>query len=166
MASSPAQSSVTPSINPTAISVLGTPLLVTDYTRLSDQCRQWSQQNACVALDFANTQIVTMRRHEPEFFDLTTAYDHFPPDGMPLVWCLNAAGAHLKDRVYGPTFMRSFLKDLPSDFTHYLLGGSAECGTRLRDKLQTENPCLKFVGAFHGKCRSDGQMDPADERNV
>ena len=46
-------------------------------------------------MDFANTQIVTMRRHEPAFRELTSAYDCFPPDGMPLIWCLNAAGAGL-----------------------------------------------------------------------
>src|SRR5437762_9826098 len=57
---------------------------------------------------FRSTQIVTMRRHEPAFRELTSAYDHFAPDGMPLVWCLNRAGAGLADRVYGPTFMRHF----------------------------------------------------------
>src|SRR4051812_26113886 len=114
----------------TALHVLGTPLMVTDYTDLALKCQQWARGPACVALDFANTQIVTMRRHEPEFRELTSQYDYFPPDGMPLVWCLNRAGARLLDRVYGPTFMRKFLTGCPAGFTHYLLGGSEECGTR------------------------------------
>src|SRR5882724_5633432 len=93
-----------------SISVLGTPLLITNYAQLAEQCREWSHLPQAIALDFANTQIVTMRRHEPEFRALTSSYDYFPPDGMPLVWCLNLAGANLTDRVYGPTFMRLFLK--------------------------------------------------------
>ena len=83
----------------TALELLGTPLLLTDYRGLDEQCRLWSRADACIALDFANTQIVTMRRHEPWFRDLTSAYDAFPPDGMPLIWCLRLAGARLRDRV-------------------------------------------------------------------
>jgi N-acetylglucosaminyldiphosphoundecaprenol N-acetyl-beta-D-mannosaminyltransferase len=151
----------------TALELLGTPLLLTDYRGLGEQCRQWARTDACIALDFANTQIVTMRRHEPSFRDLTSAYDCFPPDGMPLIWCLHLAGAHLRDRVYGPTFMRQFLIGAPAESTHYLLGGSAACGAQLRAVFGKLNPGLRFVGAFHGKCQTDGRMEgPADEAVV
>src|SRR5436190_17184288 len=122
-----------------SISVLGTPLLLTNYSELGEACRNWAKSPQCVALDFANTQIVTMRRHEPGFRDLTSAYDFFPPDGMPLVWCLNRAAAKLRDRVYGPTFMRKFLTSSPPDVTHYLLGGSEECGAKLRQRFPELN---------------------------
>lgn len=146
--------------------VLGTPLLVTDYDRLSAACLTWARRPGCVALDFANTQIVTMRRHEPWFCELTAAYDYFPPDGMPLVWCLNRAGARLKDRVYGPIFMDKFLAAVPPDFTHYLLGGSAECGMKLRQKFSAINPGIRFIGGFHGKCHPDGMLEPGEEEKV
>ena len=148
------------------ISVLGTPLLVTDYSKLGEACHSWAKSPRCVAIDFANTQIVTMRRHEPEFRKLTSAYDFFPPDGMPLVWCLNRAGAGLEDRVYGPTFMRLFMKNLPADYSHYVLGGTKECGTRLREALRLLNPALKFVGAFHGVCQPDGRLETQSEKQV
>ncbi len=150
----------------TVIDVLGTPLLLTDYDGLSAQCRQWAGGPRCVALEFANTQIVTMRRHEPWFRDLTSAYDAFPPDGMPLVWCLNRAGARLRDRVYGPTFMRKFLASAPASFTHYLLGGSEQCGAKLRERFRQINPGIKFVGAFHGNCGLDGQLEGLAEKQV
>ncbi len=150
----------------TSISVLGTPLLITDYARLAENCLTWARSSTCVALDFANTQIVTMRRHEPHFRELTGRYDYFPPDGMPLVWCLNRAGAGLKDRVYGPTFMRLFLADLPAGYSHYLLCGSEECGARLRSTFEKLNPSLKFAGAFHGSCQPDGRLDPERENEV
>ncbi len=149
-----------------SLQVLGTPLLVTDYNGLACQCERWGQENRCVAMEFANTQIVTMRRHEAAFRELTSAYDCFAADGMPLVWCLNRAGANLRDRVYGPTFMRRFLSSVPSGFTHYLLGGSEECGARLRDIFEKINPGIRFVGSFHGRCLSDGLLEGAAQQRI
>jgi N-acetylglucosaminyldiphosphoundecaprenol N-acetyl-beta-D-mannosaminyltransferase len=149
-----------------SLHVLGTPLLVTDYSGLAAQCLEWARGPRCVAMDFANTQIVTLRRHEPDFRELTSAYDCFPPDGMPLIWCLNRAGARLRDRVYGPTFMRQFLAGAPSGFSHYLLGGSEEAGTKVRESFGLMNSNLEFVGAFHGKCGKDGFLEGAAEREV
>jgi len=146
--------------------VLNTPLLATDYDELAAQCRAWARQPECVALEFANTHIVTMCRHDPEFRDLIRGYDHLLPDGMPLVWCLNRAGAGLRDRVYGPTFMRRFLETVSAGFTHYLLGGSAECGARLREVFSRLNPDVKFVGGFHGRCGLDGVLEGAAEKEI
>src|SRR5437899_470633 len=148
------------------LEILGTPLLVTDYAELGAKCLEWARGPRCIALDFANTQVVTMRRHEPQFRLLTSAYDFFPPDGMPLVWCLNRAGARLRDRVYGPTFMRKFLTAAPPDATHYLLGGSEECGAKLRRMFDQLNPSIKFVGAFHGQCSLDGVLEGTADKRV
>lgn len=155
--------------SPRTAHVLGTPLLLTDYTELALRCRHWardSQRQGAIALDFANTQIVTMRRCEPRFLDLTSAYEYFPPDGMPLIWCLNRVGAQLRDRVYGPTFMRKFLDTVPPDCTHYLLGGSEECGTKIREIFTRKNPGIKFIGSWHGKCLPDGRMDGSADREI
>ena len=148
------------------LELLQTPLLLTNYDQLGAKCLEWARRTGCTALDFANTQIVTMRRHEPAFRDLTDAYDYFPPDGMPLIWCLNLAGAQLGDRVYGPVFMRRFLKEVPSNFTHYLLGGSPECGVKLKQTFEQLNPGIKFVGAFHGFCQVDGLLENPSEQEV
>jgi N-acetylglucosaminyldiphosphoundecaprenol N-acetyl-beta-D-mannosaminyltransferase len=141
-------------------------LLLTDYAGLQTLCERWARGEKPIALDFANTQIVTMRRHDASFRELTADYDFFPPDGMPLVWCLNRAGAQLKDRVYGPTFMRKFLESVPATSRHYLLGGSEECGNRIRDIFTKRNPGLKFVGSFHGRCLHDGALEGEAELKV
>jgi len=146
-----------------SMTMLGTPLLLTDYERLGKACEDWASASRPMAIEFANTQIVTLRRHEPAFRDLTSAYDGFAPDGMPLIWCLNRAGAALKDRVYGPTFMRRFLAGVPERWTHYLLGGSEECGRRLRLKFQELNPKVRFVGGFHGRCGLDGRLEAEEQ---
>lgn len=146
--------------------VLGWPLLVTDYAALAELCRVWARQPNCLALDFANTQTVTMCRHDPEFRAAAAALDFAAPDGMPLVWCLNRAGAGLSDRVYGPAFMQFFLLRVSGEFTHYLLGGSELCGAKLRETFARANPEVRFVGSYHGNCDASGRMNPADEARV
>lgn len=142
--------------------VLGTPLLLTDYEKLAAQCREWVGGDKPVALEFANTHIVTMRRHEPQFCVVTDSYDFFLPDGMPLIWCLNRQGAGLEDRVYGPTFMKRFLTEAAGETTHYLLGGSAECGEKLKGVFEK----AKFVGGFHGRCGEDGMLEGTSDHAV
>jgi N-acetylglucosaminyldiphosphoundecaprenol N-acetyl-beta-D-mannosaminyltransferase len=146
--------------------VLGVPLLASDYDELAAQCLAWAREPRCLTLEFVNTHIVTLHRHDPAFRETMSFYDHLLPDGMPLVWCLNRAGAGLRDRVYGPTFMRKFLETCPANATHYLLGGSAECGARLREIFTRRNPNVKFAGSFHGRCDADGRLEGAAEQAV
>lgn len=146
--------------------VLGVPLLVTDYEELAALCLSWARESRCRLLEFVNTQIVTMQRHELEFAATMKSYDEQVPDGMPLIWCLNRAGAGLRDRVYGPTFMRQFLAKVPPGTTHYLLGGSEECGAKLQDVFTRLNPNVKFVGSFHGWCQADGMLKGEAEETV
>lgn len=146
--------------------VLDAPLLVTDYDELSACCVEWSREARCHLLEFVNTQIVTMHRHDAAFREVMSAYDDLVPDGMPLVWCLNRAGAGLEDRVYGPTFMRRFLEKAPAGSTHFLIGGSVDCGVRLREVFTQLNPGLKFVGNYHGRCGADGRLEGAAENDV
>ena len=145
----PAAGSQPPS-TPRAIEVLNTPLRITTYAGLTSHCHELARRVAVTVVDFTNTQIVTMRRHEPEFCAITERVDYFVPDGMPLIWCLNAKGADLRDRVYGPTFMRHCVMNSPAPLTHYLLGGSEECLARLKVALEKGQPGLKIVGSQHG----------------
>src|SRR5688572_21781831 len=94
--------------------ILGTPLQTTTYADFIALCQRLCFENKCFTVDFSNTQIVTMRRSDPAFREITRGYDYFIPDGMPLIWCLNLQGAKLRDRVYGPTFMRRCILASPS----------------------------------------------------
>ena len=143
--------------------VLGVPLMKTTYEELSSTLTGLvSKSEACIAVDFANTHVVTMRRHNPGFSRLAECIDLTVPDGMPLVWAMNRKGAGLKDRVYGPTFTRKFLASCPAGATHYLVGGSEECGRRFRERMTALNPTLRFVGGYHGKCSVDGLLEDDD----
>ena len=148
---------------PITVPVIGTQLLATSYTALSDELiRCATESKVPIAVDFANTHIVTMRRHDPDFAKLSECIDLTLPDGMPLVWLMNREGAGLKDRVYGPTFTREFLASCPAGMTHYLVGGSEECGRRFRERMLALNPTLGFVGGYHGKCSPEGLLEDDD----
>ena len=92
------------------VDVLGTPLRVTDYVSFSDFCHRKALASEVFSVDFTNVHIVAMRRADLAFRELTATVDYFVPDGMPLVWCMNRAEAGLRDRVYGPTFLRVCLE--------------------------------------------------------
>lgn len=145
--------------------VLGTRLQATTYDQLATQLQTFTRKTATIAVDFTNTQIVTLRRREPQFRVLTCLFDFFIPDGMPLIWCLNAQGAHLRDRVYGPTFMRHCVLASPAQFTHYFLGGSDECLRRLRDRFLTENPAVRIVGTRNGYFEPEQELEIVNEIN-
>ncbi|MGC8989241.1 MAG: WecB/TagA/CpsF family glycosyltransferase [Verrucomicrobiia bacterium] len=147
------------------LGVLGTPLECTTYASLTARCHQLAQAGNTVAVDFTNTQIVTMRRCDPEFRKATERLDFFIPDGMPLIWCLNSQDAGLRDRVYGPAFMRHCVLASPEPFTHYFLGGSQECLSRLKSVFCSLNPRIKIVGSTHGYFPEDEEIEIVNEIN-
>lgn len=141
---------------PRTFDLLGTPLLATTCEELIAQAQALARRGGTHAIDLTNTHIVTLRRRDAQFREITSRFDHFVPDGMPLIWCLNARGAQLRDRVYGPTFMRRCLEASPAPSTHYLLGGSTECVAALRAKFSN----AQIVGA------RDGYFSPNEEEEI
>jgi len=134
------------------VSVLGTPLCATSYDELTAFLQQHvrEKRGEVLAVDFSNTHIVTARRHDVAFKEATDAMDLFIPDGMPLIWAMNRAGAELKDRVYGPTFMRHCVLRSRKPFTHFFLGASEECLAQLETGFKREAPDLEISGVHHG----------------
>jgi N-acetylglucosaminyldiphosphoundecaprenol N-acetyl-beta-D-mannosaminyltransferase len=145
--------------------VLGTPLQRCTYASLTADLQARTREAKPFAVDFTNTHIVTLRRREPEFRELTSRFDYFIPDGMPLIWCLNWQGAKLKDRVYGPTFMRECVLGSAALFTHYFLGGSQECVSRLKDAFLKKNPAVRIVGAHNGYFQPEEEPEILEEIN-
>jgi len=147
-------------MNASSFCVLGTRLQTFTYASLTADLQARSRAAQPFSVDFTNTHIVTLRRREPEFRELTSGVDYFIPDGMPLIWCLNLQGAKLRDRVYGPTFMRECILASPAPFTHYFLGGNEECVTRLKEFFLKQNPSIQIVGT------RNGYFKPADEPQI
>ena len=145
--------------------VLGTPLECTNYVHFTARSQAMARTGRTVAVDFTHTQIVTMRRHEPAFREITGCFDHFVPDAMPLIWCLNFQGAKLKDRIYGPAFMRHCVLASHAAVTHYFLGGSAECLARLQKVFRAQNPVIRIAGARTGYFKREDEPAILEEIN-
>jgi len=138
------------------MSLLGTPQVITDYQGLLDALSDWAVRPGPTAAEFCNTQVVAMRRTDPSFQAATSAYDYFIPDGMPLIWCLRAMGAALRDRVYGPTFLR-YAMEHDTKLKHYFLGGSAFTSQKLIENAQSLSK-----GRFNVVGANSSYSQPAD----
>lgn len=149
---------------PREIACLGTPLTVTDHAGALALCQRLVGGPSPAAIEFCNTQIVTLRRSDPDYRRTSECFDRFIPDSSPLLWLLNTAGAGMKDRVYGPAFFRHALIHSPPGLTHYLLGGSEACGRALVERFTALNPALSIVGSFHGRCDLAGFLGDDDAR--
>src|SRR6185437_6797073 len=149
----------------TSFCILGTPLQICTYASLTGELQARAREPEPFAVDFTNTHIVTLRRGAPEFRELTSDVDYFIPDGMPLIWCLNLQGAKLRDRVYGPTFMRECVLTTPAPATHYFLGGNDECVRRLQEFFRKQNPQVQIIGARSGYFKPKDEPQIVDEIN-
>jgi len=155
----PSESTTFPEIYPVRY-VLGTALECTSYANLTARAQALAATGRTVAVDFTNTQIVTMRRHERPFREVTGRFDFFVPDATPLIWCLRWQGEKVAARTYGPAFMRHCIVNSPAPFTHYFLGGSTACLNELQAVFLRLNPNLKIVGA------RNGYFKPSDDAGI
>ena len=126
--------------------VLGIPLAVTDYAGAAAQVRAWADTPGVKAVAAANTHVVALARHDPEFGQALAQFDLVVPDGMPLVWAMNRQGAALTDRVYGPTLMLHALAQ--PGVPHFFLGGSEELLGQLTARLRERFPGLIVAGTY------------------
>lgn len=111
------------------LSVIGLPIAATTYAgAVGWVLDRAAKADRAYAVEAANTHVAALARHDSSFGESMGRFDLICPDGMPLVWALNAklpAGEKLTDRVYGPTLMLETLKATVNrgEFRHFLLGG-------------------------------------------
>ena len=77
----------------------------------------------------------------------------------------NLQGAKLRDRVYGPTFMRRCILASPAPCTHYFLGGSEDSVGRLKAFFVQHNPAIQIVGVHNGYFKPDQENEIVSEIN-
>ena len=133
------------------VSVIGLPVDVVTYETALDQCLELARQDAPSSVSAANAHIAAAARRSPVFGRVMRAFDLVLPDGMPLIWVLNATLRRKKkpalaDRVYGPYFMRYAMLNAPKGTTHYFFGGSQECLDELSAAVSAIRPDIQIVG--------------------
>ena len=147
-------SDVKPQTNVAVRRVLGQPIACVDYEGAVAQVTTWAHLgDRAYAVEAANTHVVTLARHNPEFSAAMAKFDLILPDGMPLVWSINRqlpVSEQLKDRVYGPTFMLRCLEATAGTSAqgHFLLGGSPELLETLQERLRARFPHAALAGAY------------------
>jgi N-acetylglucosaminyldiphosphoundecaprenol N-acetyl-beta-D-mannosaminyltransferase len=136
---------------PVKVELVGVPLAVTDYDRTLDWIEAMVSERRRGYVCACNTHTVTASHEDPELrAALLSPYALNVPDGMPLVWALNALGNSLRDRVYGPELMaRAFARARSNGQRLYLYGGRdpdalVQLGLTLRGRF----PGVNIVGGY------------------
>ncbi|HET9721155.1 MAG TPA: WecB/TagA/CpsF family glycosyltransferase [Solirubrobacteraceae bacterium] len=125
-------------------------MAVTDYEAALDLIDQHVAKRYLGYVCVANVHTVMAAAEDPELRRALEGSTINVPDGMPLVWALNALGHRLEDRVYGPELMwRSCARAASAGTRIYLYGGrNQEALTQLIANLRRHHPGLQIVGGF------------------
>lgn len=143
------------------IPVLGTPVAAVDYSAAVEETIRLAGQARPAAVAASNTHIVALARRDATFGEVMRRFDLVLPDGMPLRWALNARGAQLGDRVYGPYFMREMIRATPRPWRHFLFGGTEATLSRLESTLREIQPDLEIAGTLSPPFRDWTSEDEA-----
>ncbi len=134
------------------ISIIGLPVAVATYTKAVEWILDRAQRrDRAYAVEAANTHVAALAQSDKRFGESMQQFDLICPDGMPLVWTLNAqlsAEEKITDRVYGPTLMLETLKATQgnSAFKHFLLGGKQSTLDKLIHHFSELFPSVAIAG--------------------
>lgn len=104
-----------------------------------------TQRRPALTIDAINTMALSYSCRDHRMRDALRAYDLVVPDGMPVVWCMNAKGARLPDRVYGPYLADRVLAGLQRPARIAIVGGYAAVHEWLRKTGRSRYPNAEFV---------------------
>jgi N-acetylglucosaminyldiphosphoundecaprenol N-acetyl-beta-D-mannosaminyltransferase len=135
---------------PDRVALVNVPIAVTDYEGTLDLIDEHVAQRRPGYVCVANVHTVMAAGEDPQLRSALAGSVINVPDGMPLVWALNALGHPLGDRVYGPELMwRACARAATTGTRFYLYGGRNQGAlTQLADNLCRQHPGLQIVGGF------------------
>lgn len=131
-----------------SLTILGLEVHCATYETALEEVKRLAAVDAPAAVSAANTHIVSLARHDPTFGEVMRRFHLVLPDGYPLVWQLNRGGAGLRDRVYGPYFMRHVLLHTPRPYRHIFFGGTESTLKKLCAEAREIQPGIDIVGAI------------------
>ncbi len=113
-----------------------------------------------LTIDAINTMGLSESCLDPRMRGALFSYDVIAPDGMPVVWCMNAKGAGLRDRVYGPYLVDRLLSGLVHPTRVALIGGFAPVHGWLSEHARARYPHAEFTLMY------DAPPGPVDDTYV
>lgn len=148
--------------DPRKTDLLGIPLARVDYDDMVELINRslGNPTQATLTVDAINTMGVSQSCLDPRLREALLGYDVLVPDGMPLVWCMNAKGARLDDRVYGPYMTERLLAGLERPTRVAVIGGYADVHQWLRRTGPSRYPNAEFSLLYDAPAR------PVDEAYV
>lgn len=88
-------------------------------------------------------------QESPELTSILNQSSLNTPDGMAIVWALQAKGFKNTRRVYGPDLLQAACKHgLQFGWRHYFYGGSPGVADQLANRLQQQFPGLQICGTY------------------
>jgi N-acetylglucosaminyldiphosphoundecaprenol N-acetyl-beta-D-mannosaminyltransferase len=150
--------------------LLGVPFALTDYAgaiAAMDEMIERRERGYVCALA---VHAVMVSRGDPELLAALRGATLCLPDGRPLVWALNALGADLGDRVYGPELMVRYCRRAAEVGHRVLLYGGATPAAmeRLQQVLRDRHPGIEIAGGRwqpHRPLSRDEEREMVEEVN-
>ncbi|MGI8596766.1 MAG: WecB/TagA/CpsF family glycosyltransferase [Thermoleophilaceae bacterium] len=145
--------------------VLGVDLAATDYEGAMDVMDAMVERRARGYVCVVATHAVMVAQDDPEMRAALSASALTVPDGMPLVWAMNALGERLEDRVYGPDLMLRYTERCARHGHRVFLYGGRDDGALadLTDNLRRRFDGLEVVGGYSPPFR---ELRPDEESDV
>jgi N-acetylglucosaminyldiphosphoundecaprenol N-acetyl-beta-D-mannosaminyltransferase len=142
--------------------LLGIPLAKVAYDDVVELVNQAlaDPSDATLSIDALNTMGISKSCLDPRMREALLGYDVILPDGMPLVWCMNAKGPRLDDRVYGPYVTDRLLRELERPTRVAVIGGFADVHDWLRRAGRFRYPNARFTLLY------DAPPGPVDDAYV
>jgi N-acetylglucosaminyldiphosphoundecaprenol N-acetyl-beta-D-mannosaminyltransferase len=139
---------VRPPRAPDTVEILGVPLARIDYAGVLDWMDAMVTARRRGYVCVAATHTVMACQEDPELRAAVLGSSLVVPDGQPLVWAMNALGARLDARVYGPTLMELAMRRAAHTGTRHFLYGGRNQGAlvQLAYNLRSRSPGVKIVG--------------------
>lgn len=135
---------------PQTVELLHVPIAVIDYQEALDVIDRQISSGQRGYMCVCNVHTVMASADDPELRAALEGSLLNVPDGMPLVWAMNALGQSLSDRVYGPELMwRACARAATTGGRFYLYGGRDQNAlAKLGENLHRHHPGLRIVGGY------------------
>lgn len=147
--------------------IVGMRVDVTSYADATQRIIAWAQQHESKSVFAANVHMAMETYDDPTFAQIVNNADLVTPDGMPLVWALQALGSKNASRVYGPALTLDVCQAAAEvGIKIALYGGTTDSLVAFTDFLQKRFPRINIVCQISPPFRSLTMEEDTDYTNT
>ena len=128
--------------------VLGVRIDALGFDAAQEQLLAWCRHRDSRYVVLANAHVVALAGQDAAFAVAVSSADMTTADGAPVAWMMRKLGYAMQPRVSGPDLMLAMLGCCVHEgLTVYLYGSSPTTLQALTQRVKSEFPALKLVGA-------------------